>query len=711
MKHTLAFPFALLASTSLALPAMAQDASPDDDPRADHRHGDENSIVIVGSIPDLLLFENVRTLDSDQIATELDGQIGEVLDTLPGVSTSGFAPGSSRPVIRGFDQDRVKLLVDGIGSIDVSALSVDHGAAIDPLIIDHIDVIQGPAALLFGGEAIGGAVNVIDRRIPREVPEDGLRVDALASYGSAADFRALSGSADYSFGNGWVMHLDAARSESDDLRVGGRLVSDGLRAELLEEADEEREEGHLDEAAEFEEAANATGVVPNSFTETTSFGGGLAWLGDRGSFGVSLRSYDSRYGVPERPGSGHHHAEGEEEGGEEGHEEEGPVTIDLHQTRGDFRGTLDLGGFFEQATIRFGFADYFHTEFEGDEVGTTFDRTAFEGRVELVQRDRDGWHGHIGASLTSSDMEIIGEEAFYPGTEDRNYAVFTLQSYDIGDLTVEGALRVESASRSNQQAGLDRDFTLVSGAAGLAYRFAGGDAVTGVHYLRTARAPSGAELLSNGLHVATQAIESGDRTFGKETSNSVEVYGRYETDSINLAATAFYIDFDGFITSFDSGEEEEGFPIYQYSQVPATFWGVELDGSVPLFSNDSVTVKADGALEYVRAERSGATPIPRIPPLQITGGLSAEFGAFSLNGEVEHNFKQDRVEAGAEPLDAYTLVNAGITWRPIDDNDRLTLSLVGHNLTDTLGRRATSFTREFIPIAGRDIRVTAQLSF
>jgi iron complex outermembrane receptor protein len=699
---------ALLASTALAPAAYAQDAEVQDDPRDDHSHGTEPvRVVIEGALPESTLLENVRTLDENQIVTELDNQIGEVLDTLPGVSTSGFAPGASRPVIRGFDGERVKMLIDSIGSIDIADISVDHGVTIDPLIVDHIDVIQGPAVLLFGGEAIGGAVNVIDRRIPRELPEGGYRADVLASYGSAADFRAIAGSVEAEIADGFVFHFDGTFSESDDLRVGGNLVSDAFRADLLADAAEEREEGHLEEAAELEEAANAADRVPNTFTETTSFGGGFAYLGDRGSFGFSVRHYDTLYGVPERPGGGHAHEEGEEEG----EEEEGPVTIDLQQTRYDFRGTLELDGFFESALLRFGFAEYDHTEFEGDEVGTTFDREAFEGRVDLVQRDRNGWHGHIGASYTSSDLEIVGAEAFFPGSRDRSFAVFTLQSFDIGSLTLDGSVRYQNDSVENRQLGVDRQFDLFSGAVGLAYRFLNDDAIVGAQYIRGARAPSNSELLSNGLHVATQAVEIGNPNFGKETSNSAEIYARYESDGVRFGATGFHIDFDGFVTAFDSGDEDEGFPIYQYRQVPATFVGFEVDGSVPLIRGDTFSLRADAAAEYVHAEREGDIPVPRIPPLQLSGGLSADVGNFTLSGEVEHNFEQDRVEPGEATVDEYTLVNAAITWQPLPDNEMLTLSLVGRNLFDEVGRRATSFTRDFLPIAGRDIRLTAKVSF
>lgn len=709
MQNNRLLPLALLATSALTAPAFAQDASPQDDPRDDHAHAIEPvRVVISGSLPESTLLENVRTLDEDQILIELDNQIGEVLDTLPGVSTSGFAPGASRPVIRGFDGERVKLLIDSIGSIDVADISVDHGVTIDPLIVDHIDVVQGPAVLLFGGEAIGGAVNVIDRRIPREIPEDGYRVDALATYGSAADFRALAASAEAAIGDGFVFHVDGSFSESDDLRVGGNLVSDALRADLLADAAEEREEGHLEEADELEEAANASGHVPNTFTETTSFGGGFAYIGDRGTFGFSVRHYDTLYGVPARPGGGHAPEEGE---GEEGEEEEAPVTIDLQQTRFDFRGTLEFGGFFESALVRFGFAEYGHIEFEGDEIGTTFDREALEARVDLVQRDRNGWHGHVGASYTSSDLDIVGAEAFFPGSRDRNFAIFTLQSFDIGALTLDGAVRYQNDSVENRQLGVDRQFDLFSGAIGLAYSFLGDDAVVGAQYIRGARAPSNSELLSNGLHVATQAIEIGNPDFGKETSNSFEVYARYEADGMSFGATGFHIDFDGFITAFDTGAEDEGFPILQYRQVPATFTGFEVDGSVPLVRSGAFSLTAEAAAEYVHAEREGNIPVPRIPPFQLSGGLSAEAGAFTLSGEVEHNFEQDRVEPGEAPVEEYTLVNAAITWRPLPDNEALTLALVGRNLFDVEGRRATSFTRDFLPIAGRDIRVTAKLSF
>jgi iron complex outermembrane receptor protein len=371
-------PSQLLAQPSQEQPSQEQPASR---PR-DHVHEQEAPEIVVTApfVRELDLLAGTSTLTGNALARDLQPQLGDTLARLPGVSATSFSPGASRPVLRGFQGERVRVLVDGIGSIDVSNTSADHAVTIDPITADRIEVLHGPAVLLFGGQAIGGAVNVFDRRIPRRVPDDKLfHVDALAAYGSAANERSIGAGLDVALGGGLVLHLDGSYRNTDDLDTGGFILSPNLRAEQLEIAAEEEAEGHLEEAAEARELAGLRGVLPNSATEQTTGGVGLALIRDWGSIGGSISIYESRYGIPSRPGGGHHHAEeGEAEEGEE--HGDVPVSIDLEQFRGDFRGDIALGGgMFDRLRLRFAAADYQHVEFEGDEVGTLFETNGLEG--------------------------------------------------------------------------------------------------------------------------------------------------------------------------------------------------------------------------------------------------------------------------------------------------------------------------------------------
>ncbi|HEX8640248.1 MAG TPA: TonB-dependent receptor [Allosphingosinicella sp.] len=713
----------LLAGTSLvAVPAAAQQSPappPGPAPPAeqgevqDHVHEtvEEEIVVTAHGIRDLNLLAGTATLSGADLVRDMRPQLGETLTRLPGVSATSFGPGASRPVLRGFQGERVRVLVDGIGSIDVSNTSADHAVTIDPITSDRIEVLHGPAVLLFGGQAIGGAVNVFDRRIPRTVPSDRFHTDGIASYGSAADERSLAAGVDVPIGGGAVLHVDGSRRESDDVRIGGFVLSPTLRAEELARADEEEEQGHPEEAGEAREFAALRGRLPNSATETWTAGLGFALIRERGNLGFSFSIYDSRYGVPSRPGAGHAHHEGEEGEAAEGGEEEGPVTLDLRQYRSDLRAEVETGGgFVERLQARLAAASYEHTEFEGEEVGTIFRTEGLEGRFEAIQAERGGWRGVIGGQFFLRDFEAIGAEAFVPPNDTSQIGLFALQELDLGAIELEGALRFEHASVSSPLVGVERSFNSVSAAAGASYEVEPRVRI-GANLSRSERSPSAEELLSNGPHVATQAFELGDPTLGKERSLGGEVYARATFAGYRLNATLFANRFDDYIFQAATGAEEDGLPVFRYFQSDATYWGVEFGATAPLGEVGRWRLTGDLVADYVRATIADGGPVPRIPPLRVMGGLEAQSDYVDGRLEVEHVFEQDRVAVFETPTGAFTLVNASVTWRPWGRRNPTSLVFSANNLFDVEARRHASFTKEFVPLAGRDLRVSARISF
>jgi iron complex outermembrane receptor protein len=301
----------LAAATSLSLstPALAQDPAPaSEQPQPvddDDFHG-EPIYVTAGGLERLDMLAGTSVVEGEELQRNLDGQIGEVLTKIPGVSATSFSPGASRPVLRGFQGDRVRVLVDGIGAIDASNTSADHAVTIDPLTADRIEVLRGPAVLLYGSSAIGGAVNVIDKRIPLRVPDERVHVDATVAADTAYDLREGGASIDVPLGSTLAFHVDGSWRTTNDVEIPGYVLAEPLRQDLLADAAEELEEGHLEEAEELIEAADRRGVLPSSATETYSLGSGLAWIGSGASLGVSVGYYDSLYGVPTRPGAHHH---------------------------------------------------------------------------------------------------------------------------------------------------------------------------------------------------------------------------------------------------------------------------------------------------------------------------------------------------------------------------------------------------------------------
>ncbi len=693
-----------LADPAAAPPAPGNDTSaPDRDAADDDFH--DTIVVTAQGIGRIDFLAGTTVVSGTDLQRDMAGQIGEVLEKLPGVSASGFAPGASRPILRGFSGDRVRVLVDGIGSIDASNTSADHAVSLDPLTAQSIEVLRGPATLLYGSSAIGGAVNVIDKRIPRKVPDEAVHVDAVAALDSAADSREIGASLDLPLGSGFVLHADGSWRKTDDLRVAGRILSDDLRADVLAEAaeDAEQDPGH---AAELRELADARGRLPNSATETTSAGFGAAWIGGRADIGASVSLYDTRYGVPTRPGAEHAHG-GEEE---EGEEEEAPVSIDLRQKRADLRAGLRFdGGPLAEVRTRWGYSDYEHTELEGDEVGTRFLVDGVEGRLELVQRQRGTWTGTVGAQYFRRDLEAIGAEAFVPANRSENWSLFALQEVALSPVTVEFAGRFERGTAKAPDVGLSRSYDAWSGAVGLWHETDGGLRF-GLNASRTARIPTSEELFADGPHAATQQYEIGDPDLALETAWGGEAYLRGRVGPVDLSLTAYASWFDNYVYLAATAEEEDGLPVYRQQQQDATYKGFEAEATLPLANFGGFALSSEWQASYTRATLADGSPVPRIPPLSAGGALVAK--SDRLEGRVAANWNaaQDRIAEYETRTDAYTTVDASLAWKPVRGRENLTIIASVDNLFDAEGRRAASFTKDFVPIAGRNFKLSARVS-
>ena len=698
--------------------AQAQDApaSPVHQGAGDDFHGD--IVVRAAGVGELDLLAGTSVLEGEELQANMDGQVGEVLAKLPGVSASGFAPGASRPILRGFGGERVRVLTDGVGAIDASSTSDDHAVSVDPLIVSRIDVLRGPAVLLYGSQAIGGAVNVITKRIPPAVPNEPIHIDASAAFDTAYDRREGGLSVDVPLGDNVAFHVDGNYRKTGDVDIPGYVASEHLREHLLEAVAEETEEGHLDEAEEFQESADARGTLPNSFTETYSLGTGIAFFSGDSKLGVSFGYYDTNYGIPGLHGIGHVHDHEEEEGdhdhedeaAEDHHDEEGGVSIGMKKYRVDLEGVLDLGdGFFDEVRTNWGYSDYTHTEFEGDEVGTVFDVEGVEGRVELVQSLRGGWQGSVGAQYSHENFQAIGEEAFVPPSKTDRMAVFTLQEVNFDPVQLEFGGRFEHTDIDADTIGQSRNFDTFSAAVGASYELANNLRI-GINGSRAERAPSTQELFADGPHVATQQYELGNPDLDPEGAWGIEGYLRGQLGLATISLGIYQNWFDGFIYLSDTGEEEDGLPALQFLQDDATHFGIEGKVSAPLYSGDGFTVRADVTGDYVRASLTDGSPVPRIPPLSLTGGVEAEIGPIDARAEVEWYDKQDRLADNEEPTDGFTFVNLSLAWHPLP-SDNFTLMLQADNIFDQEGRRHTSFTKEYVPLAGRNFKLSARASF
>ena len=667
---------------------------------ADKDHGDHDkasSDIIVTAIyardrNDILAGTSV--VSGDDLAREIRPTIGETLSRQAGVSATSFGPNASRPVLRGFQAERVRVLSDGIGSFDVSNTSVDHPVAINPLTADRIEVLRGPSALLFGSSAIGGVVNVIDSRIPRKVPDEGIHFDGVGTYGSAANERSGGGRVDIPVSSKVVVHFDGSYLKTGNLDIGGFVLTPELRAAA-------RASGDADVAA----LADLKGSLPNSAGRTYDFAGGAAIITNSGNFGFSVSRYKTLIGLPIRF-SVDPAVEAES------------VRIDAKQTRVDVRGEVNpASGFLDAIKFRGGYADYKHRELDPEgNTGTTFLNEGYEGRLELVQRERKGWRGAIGGQFFIRDLTIVGDEKFVPPSKAQQYGLFTLQSFDLGVLRAEAGARIERSiltARADADLGnpdLRRTFTAVSGSLGASVEIATGWRV-GLNTSYTQRAPSQEELFSNGPHAGTQAFEIGNPNFKKEKSKGAELTLRGKGKGYTLSASLYGTDFKGFIIENPDGTIQDDLPVFQFTQSNVRYYGAEFEGSVKLAQVNAFAINLDGVADYTRARAKGGPSIARIPALRVLGALEAQSPKVNARFEVERVNKQTKIATFETPTKGYTLVNASLGFKPLGEDGALSLTLSANNLFDVTARRHASFLKDYAPLAGRDIRLSAKVSF
>lgn len=690
------FAFPAHAQTETDATSTAAPASDSGSPATSDQDHDQPGaqIVVTGTrarnAADVL--GGTAVLAKEELTNDLRPTIGETLAQQPGVSASSFGPNASRPVLRGFIGARAPLLVDGIGSIDVSNTSADHAPVINPLTADRIEVLRGPTALIFGPSAIGGVVNVIDSRIPRHMPEEDVHFDGIATYGSAADERSISGTADVPVASKIVLHADGSFSQTGDERTGGYVLSPALRAQALASAD-----------PGIRDLADLKGKVPNTAAKTWDVAGGAAIIDGNNNLGFSVGHFDTFYGVPIRY-SLDPSVEAEQ------------VRLHAEQTRVDIRGEVTPdAGLLHQIRLRLAAADYKHSEIEDTgAIGTTFYSQGFEGRLELVQESHGAWEGMVGGQFSLRDMHVIGDEKFLPKNEAQQFGLFTLQSLDFGPVKAEAAARFEHNIVSAQadadigNPAYDRSFNNFSASLGASYAVAPGMRL-GVNVSRSSRAPTPEELFANGPHAGTQAYEIGNPDFGSEKSWGVEATFKGSGDGFAFSTAAYYNTFTGYIYDTPTGAVRDDLPVFQYNQADARYYGFEAEGSLRVATVKSFTINATALADYVHAEIVGNGPAPRIPPLRVNGGLEATSDSFTLHGEVEHVFDQTRISAFETPTNGFTFVNASVSWKPWGAGSNTSLMLSANNIFDVEARRAASVLKDYAPLPGRDIRVTARV--
>lgn len=654
------------------------------------------------------LFEMVTPVDvlyGRDMRLKQRSTLGETLSQEPGVSATQFGPNASRPIIRGLDGDRIRVLQNGAGVLDASSASFDHAVSIEPLLIDRIEVLRGPAALLYGGNAVGGVVNVVDGRIPR------FRLDK--AFSGTVDLRTDSargeaaGAARLETGNEHLaLHFDVFTRDTDDLRIPGYARSSALRAS-------------------DPQPAEARGELPNSASQSDGGAAGVSLLfGERGYTGLSFQRYNSEYGTV-----------AEEE-----------VSIHLRQERWDLAGELrDLSSSVRALKYKFGHSDYKHKELEGTEVGTVFRNKGYDSRVELLHAPIGPLEGAIGLQLGDFDFSAVGDEAFLPGTRTRNIAAFVYEEWRLGraeeSIKLSFGARIErseveaDAFAASGAPADERKFNLGSGSIGALIPLSGQYAIA-ANFAYTERAATFQELYADGPHIATDAFEVGDRDLGKEKSTAFDLSLRREDEDWRGSLSVFYNRFRNYIGLMPALDAATGDPLfrdaedrslpaststagfaepmqqYNYEAVGAVFRGFEVQFAMPLWRRGGQKVEMELRGDYTWAEnRDSDEALPRIPPLRWGGAMTYSAERLNARLDVLRAEEQDRVPDGELSTNGYTMLDASLAYRLRGGSVDWELFLKGSNLLDEEARLATSFLKDIAPLAGRSLSVGLRADF
>jgi iron complex outermembrane receptor protein len=634
------------------------------------------------------LAQGTSILAGNALLRQVRSTLGDTLASTPGVNATYYGPGASRPIIRGLGGDRVRMLTNGIGALDASNVSPDHNVAIEPLFASRIEVLRGPATLLYGSSAVGGVVNVIDNRIPAQ-PGDGSAHGTLEGRGGGANDER-TGVAAVNAGNAHVaLQVDALRQRTADIDIPGV--------------------GRIDEEAP---ADQPRGTLPNTASDTKSGSFGVTGFWEAGHLGASINQYETIYGVPNG--------------------EEPPVTIAMKQTRFDLNGGITQPfGPFRGATARLGYGRYRHSELDGPDVATTFNNRAWEGRLELPHAALGDVTGTVGLQSSFSDFSAVGEEVVTPPSRTANGAVFALEELKRNRITWQFGARYEY--QSVRLGAVDPGLPAVPGYAASSDEkktFGGASASLGAVYYPapnyslgaslavSERLPTAQELFSNGPHGGTDAYEVGRSGLGVERSLGLDVSLRKRAGFVTGSLSGFVNRFRNYVFEQQLAGDvlpasaADGLTPYQFLARGALFYGAEAEITLHLVDRPRHRIHVTLLSDFVHAEQTtDAVPLPRMPPLRFGGRLSYEDARWSASVELRHTNRQNRFGAGETATADYTLLNASVIYLLPAGRINAQLFVRGDNLANAEARVATSFLKDLAPLPGRGVSAGMRLRF
>ena len=634
--------------------------------------------------------------------------LGETLDGTPGVSSTYFGPNASRPIIRGQDGDRIRILNNGGGLLDASSLSYDHSVAADPISIERIEVLRGPGALQYGGSAVGGVVNVIDNRIPREA-----LFDEKGGVSGKVDLSLGTGNKEKSAGvlveagtNRYAIHVDAMNRDTKDVTVPIYIVCNRT-------------------AGTF-----AARSICNSASKVSSTALGGSIFFDQGYLGASVSGYRSNYGTVAEPN----------------------VNIGMKSDRFALEGEIkNLGSVIQSVKGQYSKTDYTHTEFTNTVPGTVFKSRGSDMRFEARHAKFGNLEGLVGVQMDDSQFSADGDEAFAPYSRTRQNAFFAFEEYKTGwgKLTFGGrveSVKVESLGNPNPALAKfvpsQRDYKPTSYAIGSLWNITPQWQLTG-NLAYTERAPKDYELFANGPHIATRAYEIGNNMFAKEQATQFDVGVAWKSAFDSFAFNAYSSNFKNYIglvqsagvtrnqsdgevnsvedpnnTGFSKATGAVFSPLneFRYQQFRARFTGFEASGNIRLIDGASPIDLALRADVVNATNLNTGQPLSRIPPMRLGATLKYASGPFGANFGVDYSAAQKSVPAGDRAAAGNTRFNAGATYRVKAGPINTLLYARLDNITNTLAYSPTSILTSTAfpnapPLPGRNLKVGLQTSF
>ncbi len=650
-------------------------------PQHSHPHGPIEEIVVTANplaTRRAQALQGTSIVSDEELEQALAPTLGETLKNMPGISQTFFGAGASRPVIRGLAGDRMRVLINGLDTIDASTTSPDHAVAGDVATVSRIEVVRGPASLVYGANAIAGVVNMIDERVPRRYPEEKAQGHLRLVYGSDDDLISPSAAITFALADHLVAHAQGFYRHTDDYHVPGFLRSPRLRlAQPLPAGEEPR------------------GRAVNSDQENWSAGGGLSWVGDDGFLGAAFTDNENNYGIPVAL-----------EGGEPG------VRIDSSQQRFDILGQRrdPLPGV-ERLDVKFAYGDYAQVELEDGIVGTRFANRGYEGRLDFVHEPIGDMQGSFGFQIRRRDFSALGEEAFVPPTRTRQWGLYLFERQEFASgLTIEGGLRFDRQESRAPALGVVRHFTGISFNGGTSFALAD-DWTVGLSGFRVERAPTPEELFSNGPHLATFTFERGSLTLGEETARGGELSLKRLSGRITGSVNAFFYRYRDFIAERLTGTKEDDLPVVQFSATPARLVGAEIEIEADFWRAEGRALHAQISGDIVRArDLALAAPLPRIPPMKARFALEYLGRLFDAGIEATVANHQRRLAPQETPTSGY--VDLGLHWRAHPfAQERLSILVEARNLLDQEIRYHTSFLKDLLPAAGRHFRITLRYDY